>query len=171
MLEAPATDLVHALKYEGYRDLAEPMGAALARLDTTPVSAERTAATEEIVVPVPTTTHRLRMRGYNQAELLARRVAAARGLDLVPAVVRRGEGPSQTSLTPDERRRNVQGAFAAAVEAERLVRGAHAILVDDVLTTGATAGEAAVVLAELGAARVTLLAFARALPAAPRKAA
>jgi len=177
VLAPPAADLVHALKYEGWRDLAAPMGDAIAALVTStrapaadPFASSSKAAPPVAagVVPVPTTARRLRERGYNQAELLARRVARVTGVPLVPALARRGDRGSQTALTPSERRENVRGAFTPSLTAAR-VRGGHVLLVDDVLTTGATAGEAAEALVEAGAERVTLLAFARALPDAPQR--
>jgi ComF family protein len=163
VLEPPASDLAHALKYEGWPELADAMGRAMARLDLPKGAPRRT-----FVVPVPTTAKRRRSRGYNQAELLARQVAARRGWSLLLALARVGEAGSQTSLSPTERRENVRGAFAPAGDGSRKLAGAHVVLVDDVLTTGATASEAAETLAEMGADGVTLVAFARALPTGPR---
>ena len=164
VLEPPADDLVHALKYEGWSELAELMGGALAALDA-PGDGRYS-----VVVPVPTTARRMRRRGYNQAELLARRLAADRGLRLVHALERSGEGRSQTTLAPTERRENVRGVFAHVAGAAPHVSGADVLLVDDVLTTGATASSSATALASLGAASVTLVAYARALPSGPRQA-
>jgi ComF family protein len=167
VLAPPADDLVHALKYEGWQRLAGLMGDAVAALEPGRPEAVGPAAASgsgrSVVVPVPTTARRLRARGYNQADLLARRVAHVRGLPLAAALVRRDDHGSQTALAPTERRENVRGAFAPGHEAGR-IRGAHVLLVDDVLTTGATASEAALALMAAGAERVTLLAFARALP-------
>jgi ComF family protein len=157
VLEKPVEDLVHALKYEGWPELADTMGHELARLRLPDEDAS------SLVVPVPTTGKRRRQRGYNQAELLAERFAARTGRRLRRALVRRSEGRSQTSLTPAERRENVRGVFvASAVEGD--VAGARVLLVDDVLTTGATASEAASALVAMGASCVTLVSFARALP-------
>jgi predicted amidophosphoribosyltransferase len=111
----------------------------------------------------------MRRRGYNQAELLARRLAWERGLRLVHALERSGEGRSQTTLAPTERRENVRGVFAHVAGAAPHVSGADVLLVDDVLTTGATASSSATALASLGAASVTLVAYARALPSGPRQ--
>ncbi len=165
VLAPPADDLVHALKYEGWPELATVMGRELARLEVpmAPPTAPR------VVVAVPTTAGRLKRRGYNQAELLAKTVAEERRLPLRRALVRVSEGRSQTALTPTERRENVRGVFAPSSPREASVRGADVMLVDDVLTTGATAGEAASTLVDLGARSVTLLAFARALPSTPRR--
>jgi predicted amidophosphoribosyltransferase len=166
VLSPPVTDLVHALKYEGWPELASLMGDALGALEPPSPRSERA-----VVVPVPTTADRLRSRGYNQAELLAARLAGARGLPLELALRRPGGGHSQTSLTPSERRENVRGAFAPDECRRAQVAGADVLLVDDVLTTGATASEAAETLAGMGARSVTLVAFARALPTGPRGAA
>jgi len=165
VLEPPADDLVHALKYEGWPELADFMGEALARLDLPEIVSSGRSA----VVPVPTTSGRLRSRGYNQAELLARRLAEARHLPMYRAIQRTAEGRSQTSLAPAERRENVRGAFSRVPRAVRLIGGAHVVLVDDVLTTGATASEAAATLTNMGAATVTLVAFGRALASRPRR--
>lgn len=166
VLAPPADDLVHALKYEGWPELASVMGDALARLR---VSEPPSAGSRKVVVPVPTTEERMRSRGYNQAELLARRLAQVRDLPLYNALERPGARHSQTALTPAERRENVRSAFQAARDPAGPIQGAHVLLVDDVLTTGATASEAASVLAGMGAETVTLLTYGRALAEAPQK--
>jgi ComF family protein len=113
-----------------------------------------------VVVPVPTTERRVRERGYNQAALLAERVGRDLRIPVRRGLVRVPGGPSQTSLRAEARRENVRGVFRAGSAS---VADAHVLLVDDVLTTGATAGEAATVLRASGAATVVLLTFARAL--------
>jgi ComF family protein len=156
-LASPVEDLVHALKYEGWPELAGLMGAELAKVGLP--REDRSSS----VVPVPTTTKRKRRRGYNQAELLAECFARHTGRSVRRALVRRSAGRSQTALTPAERRENVRGVFAPSRSPEG-VAGARVLLVDDVLTTGSTASEAATTLASMGATCVTLVAFARALP-------
>ena len=160
VLAPPADTLVHALKYEGWRELAEPMAEAMAPapLPPCPPGVRRT------VMPVPTTAARVRGRGYNQALLLAEGVARRLGLDLVDGLRRTRGDVTQIALHPSERRANVKGVFVAREEAGSRLRGAHVLLVDDVLTTGATAVAAAMELARVGVSEVTLLTYARALP-------
>lgn len=169
-LLSPTSDLVHALKYEGWRELADFMGGRMAAAalapepETYPPTAWGAFAAAAVIVAVPTTARRQRSRGYNQAALLADVVAARLGRPVAHrALVRTTAGASQTTLSPQRRRENVRGAFAGGVEAPR-VRGRAVILVDDVLTTGATAVEAATALSAVGAGEVRLLTFGRALP-------
>lgn len=158
-LESPADVLVQALKYGGWRLAAGPMADRIApRLRTIVRSGPA------LLVPVPTTARRVRTRGYNQSRILAEALARRLHLDVVDALVRRPAASSQVALPMDERRANVSGAFEPGPDAHRIGALFHTILVDDVLTTGATAGAAAEALARLGAKRVTLAAFARALP-------
>jgi ComF family protein len=155
VLEEPAEALVHALKYGGWRGLAEPMGRRMARVCPLP---------EHVIVAVPTSAARVRRRGYNQAALLADAYARALGASRVDGLVRLREGPSQVSLPPDQRKSNVDGAFQAAPEAIPALRGRSVALVDDVLTTGSTAAAAACALERAGARGVIVVSFARALP-------
>ena len=164
-LDPPADDVVHALKYEGWPELAPWMAGDMAKLDI-PSSPARLGP---VVVPVPTTAERMRVRGYNQAVLLAEHFARLRSLTLDHVLRRVHSGPSQTSLHPSERRANVAGAFAVVEEAIAGWRGAHVLLVDDVLTTGATASVAAAALVEAGAGAVTLVTYARALSGGRRR--
>ncbi len=161
LLEGPARELVHAFKYEGWASLARPMAGWMARRalpDGPGGSGPR------VVTHVPTTRRRARRRGYDQARLLAEAYARAVGLPFRPLLLRAWGRRSQTGLHPDERRRNVRGAFQPAPGAGPHARAARIVLVDDVLTTGATAAEAAAALAGAGAVSVTLVTFARAWP-------
>src|SRR5690606_18920617 len=110
------------------------------------------------VTAVPTTERRRRERGYNQAEALAAAYARTTGRTSLQLLRRTSGSRTQTTLQPAARRANVAGAFAAVVDAS----GMHVILVDDVLTTGATAAECAGTLAAAGACCIRLITFARA---------
>lgn len=160
-LAPPADRLVHQLKYRGWRGLAPVLAERMAQL-VLPAQDRHAAA---ICVPVPTSTRRRRERGYNQAELLAEAFASLTGRRCIAALCRAGRQRTQTTLQPLARRANVAGAFAAAPGWLHELAGAHVILVDDVLTTGATAAECARALAATGACCISLVTFARALDA------
>lgn len=170
VLAPPADRLVHALKYEGWRELAGAMaermrGPAreLARALGGRGGEGNGPEDRPVVVPIPTTPRRRRSRGYNQAELLARALAPGLDLPLLHALHRVEEGATQVALGIGVRRANVRHAFRvhAASAGGRRPRGV--ILVDDVLTTGATAAEAAATLRSAGVERVGLVTFARTL--------
>lgn len=152
---APVSHDIIALKFHARFASAHALGELMAaRL------ALRPEPLPEWLVPVPLHASRLRLRGYNQALELARALAARLPLRLAPAVARRLRAtPEQTRLSSAQRRRNLRGAFA--VDAE--VRGRHVALLDDVVTTGATAAELARAMRAAGAARVEVWAAARAL--------
>jgi predicted amidophosphoribosyltransferase len=144
-----AREAVHALKYDGWPRAADAMAEAMRGLEplTGGVS----------LVPIPLGSRRMRARGYNQSAELARALAE-RGAGRVADCLRRSrETRTQTALTPDARRANVAGAFAAPAAAP-----AHCVLVDDVFTTGATLAAAAEALAASGARRIDAVTFARA---------
>ncbi|MGH7504872.1 MAG: ComF family protein, partial [Longimicrobiales bacterium] len=155
----PADRIVHQLKYRGWRALSGPMAERMASLRLP----EDVDVEARLVVAVPTTAVRLRERGYNQADLIAHAFARRTGRRVRSLLVRRGVSGSQTRLQPASRATNVAGTFAMAGD-ERLDR-VHLLLVDDVLTTGATALECARVLVEAGARCVSMITFARALDA------
>lgn len=154
-----AGPIVHALKYGGWTAVAEPMAARLARL-AWPADVERERAA---LVPVPLAAVRERERGFNQSALLARALAARWG---VPAwcdvLLRTRATESQTRLTPDQRRHNVSGAFRADAAARSRLHGAHIVLIDDVVTTGATLVACAAALVAGGARIVSFVTFGRA---------
>lgn len=149
----PASGMVRALKYGGVRLLTEPMGRHMVRAleGLQPVRAD-------CVVPVPMHRVRLRERGFNHAALLAGEVARALELPVCDALERVRNTPQQVRLDDAERRRNLEGAIAIREE----VTGRRVLLVDDVVTTGATAGACAGALLSGGAQAVILLCFAKA---------
>ena len=145
--------LVKKLKYNNRRDLAETM----AKLFHDVVSAEWDSF--DLVTAVPIHVNRLRERGYNQAAVFGRALAAGFGLPFdAGLLVQTRETVSQTTLHYHERLRNPKGAFAVTKGA--VLSGKRILLVDDVITTGATMKECAKVLKEAGAKRVVLLSFA-----------
>ncbi len=163
--DAAASHVLRALKYQGWVGVAEGIGARLARL-TWPadVVVERAA-----LIPVPLAPVKERARGYNQAAAIAAAVARAWGIPSWPSLLRRTrETPSQTRLTPGERLANVHRAFSLGAGAEARIRGRHLVLVDDVLTTGATLNACATVLFEAGARTLSYLTFGRARTSADR---
>jgi ComF family protein len=117
-------------------------------------------AAYDVIVPMPLHWRRRWQRGFNQSELLARVLGKRTGLPVANAVIRRKATAAQAGMTSAERRTNVAGAFQ--VRKRRFVEGRHVLLIDDVLTTGATAGACAAALKRAGARRVTVLTLARA---------
>src|SRR5687767_12356212 len=133
LLHPPADRIVHQLKYGGWHALGVPMAQSMLRVVW---PAEVTSEVTH-VVPVPTTAARRRERGYNQAERVAAAYARLRGLELLDCLRRQRASDSQTALQPLERAANVAGAFQLP-SAPACIRDQHVLLVDDVMTTGAT---------------------------------
>ncbi|MBX6330654.1 MAG: ComF family protein [Gemmatimonadaceae bacterium] len=151
--------IVHALKYGGWRAAAEGMADRMARLAWPRDVIEERAA----LVPVPLAPVRERERGYNQSALLAHALGARWHLPVWPRCLERTRATvSQTRLTPDQRRHNVSGAFRAAPGTAPRLRGAHIVLVDDVITTGATLVACATTLFDAGARIISIVTFGRA---------
>jgi ComF family protein len=153
--EGVARDAIHALKFRGKRALARPLAALIVEQ-----CADAVGGTAPALVPVPLARARQRERGFNQAGLIAEHVGAALALPVRPRWLARtrATGP-QTDLGAVERRANVRDAFAAV----SAVAGRHVVIVDDVLTTGATVAECARVVRAAGAVRVGVLTVARVL--------
>ena len=147
-MAGPARKAVHALKYGGVREVA----GVIARV----MEPMRSAAPFELSFPVPLHRSRVRSRGFNQADLILGSLGwpAARG-----QLRRNRKTRTQVGLHLRERRTNVSGAFSYAGPE---LTGKDVALIDDVITTGATANECAKVLRDHGARRVWVFAFARA---------
>lgn len=115
-----------------------------------------------VLVPVPLHRWRLWWRGFNQSALLAQHLANAIDVPLlIDGLIRRKPTASMRGLGRKARKRAVRGAFAIHPARKPAIRGAHVILIDDVLTTGATAHACARIVKRGGAARVSLISFAR----------
>ncbi len=152
-----ARELVHAYKYAGVRELAALFTDEIAAfLKTYGIRPNKTF----MLLPIPLHRSRLRERGFNQAELLARELGARLKLPVVPALGRKRATESQIDMESyAERRENVAGAFRISDPA--LVAGESIILVDDVSTSGATLAEAARVLRQAGAKTVWAMVIAK----------
>ncbi len=151
--EGRLRDLIHLFKYGGVETLAGPLGRML-------MLAYPRRQSFDLVVPMPMHWWRRWRRGFNQAQLLGAEVGRRAGVPVEKVVRRCRRTSSQAGLSRKQRRRNVEGAFA--VQRPERVRGKRVLLVDDVLTTGSTAGACARALKEAGAAYVAVLALARA---------
>ncbi len=163
-LDGGARDAVHALKYGGLPRIATDLAAVMVGLDVPGLDSG-------LLIPVPLGRARLRTRGYNQSERLARALGRRWGRPVVDLLVRTRDTAAQTALTPEARLANVAGAFAMR-NAECGMRNEgrpHSalerplVLVDDVFTTGATLAEAARALDQAGARTVSAVTFGRAV--------
>ena len=151
-----ARTLVHALKYQDRTDLAPAMGRWMARAGRELI--EQTDA----LIPVPLHWRRGWSRRYNQSGALARVIERQTGVKLLPEVLRRVRPTlQQIGLSRAQRASNVQGAFKVAAERQSEIQGRRVILVDDVLTSGATVDACARALLRAKAASVDVLVFAR----------
>jgi ComF family protein len=154
---------IHALKYQRREPLAVPLASLLAEEGARLLgfaADDPTGAPFDAIVPVPLHPARLTERGFNQAELLAAPCARRWQRPLLTRALRRIRPTRpQTDLDAVARRQNVAGAFAVAQPAA--IADRRLLLVDDVLTTGATVGAAARALARAGAASVGVLVLAR----------
>jgi predicted amidophosphoribosyltransferase len=162
---AQSTPLLAALKYQGWWGMADGMAERMLRFGGGLLEGIESPC----FVPVPLAAARLRERGFNQSAHLARALARRIGgtvLDDVLVRVRTTE--SQTQLTPAERRANVHDAFAVPAQRRVAIRGRELVLVDDVLTTGATLNACAVALLDGGASDIRYWTFGRARSDADR---
>jgi len=157
--DGPARTLVHRLKYSDRAELCRPIAAWMTR------AGADILADADLLTPVPLHALRLWRRQFNQAAALAREISRQTGKPCDLSILRRVKATSsQVGLSRAQRAENVQGAFRAAEGAT--VRGLNVVLIDDVLTSGATANASARALLRVGAKRVDVLVFARVVTAA-----
>lgn len=151
----PVRDALHALKYRGERRLVAPLAVALAdRWRTAGTPVDRIAA-------VPVHRSRRRQRGFDQAEELAEALGAALGIPVVRALERTGRTAALHGQDRSGRARTVEGVFRVRPRASGAIRGRRILLVDDIVTTGATLSGCACVLLDAGARSVAAIAVAR----------
>ncbi len=150
--DGPLRELIHLLKYGRVASLARPLAGFL-------VDAYPREQRFDAIVPMPLHWWRRWARGFNQSALLAKEVGRRLGVRVWNVARRKRAGPPQAGLTHARRRVNVAGAFTTT---RALPQGTRLLLLDDVLTTGATASACARALKRGGAAYVAVLALARA---------
>ena len=156
-----ARALVHAFKYSDRLDLAPMMGSWMRQ------AGRELLASADAMVPVPLHWRRLWGRRFNQAAALAKVISEASGVPAMLHVLeRRRATPQQVGLSRGERATNMQGAFSVTDAGKIDIRGKRLILVDDVLTSGATVDHCSRTLLRAGAASVDVLVFARVVEAA-----
>ncbi len=159
--------LVHRFKYNGHFFLSGLLGEMLAATLQDPRLADVGSGEDEddewVLVPVPLHPKRLREREFNQADELCRQLTRSHGLKTVNALRRTRYTRRQAMLDRSERLKNLRGAFVISprIRQRKEIHGRRVLLVDDVLTTGATASECAQVLSEAGALKVVVITAVR----------
>jgi ComF family protein len=146
---------LHALKYDGGRRLVEPLGAALAE------RWRRAGAGGDLVTWVPVHPSRRRERGFDQAELLARAMAERVALPTARCLERRSRTVAQHALDQGQRARNIGGAFVVPPDVRPPLAGRWIVIVDDLVTTGATLSGCARALEGARVAAVSAITVAR----------
>lgn len=150
--KASTRELIYDLKYRGYPMIGEEMGALIARRYQPAGFFEGVDA----IIPVPLTRRRRWQRGYNQSEMLARGIREVTGLPILTDVLKRTSFKgSQTKRNQWERRENVDGVFRLVRPDD--IRGKHILLIDDIITTGATIVACADELCKAGNVKISVL--------------
>ena len=159
--EWPWSDLLARFKFQQQTGLAEPLAAVLRQAP----GVAQLVAKADWAVPVPASRQRLAARGYNPALLLAQGLFSRQARQVLPdALLRPKDAPPQCSLERAERLRRVRHAFTANPAHLPALQGRHVLLVDDVMTTGATLRAAATALLQAGAGQVSAVVLARTPP-------
>jgi ComF family protein len=150
LYEGVLAEAIHQFKFHGLKRLSAPLGSLLTNLDIPPADG---------ILPVPLTIKGLRERGFNQSFLISRIISRETKVPLIMDILlKKKETPPQIGLSAKERRANLKNAF----EVRGDVKGFRILLVDDVITTGATITECSKELLKAGAKEVIAIALARA---------
>lgn len=157
LYEGALKELIHLFKYRSRISLSRLLGRLMA--DYLKENRELLSAID-VITYVPLSARRLRTREFNQSKVLALKIAEWSGIPVVDALAKRAHTRPQNELSRDERLANLSGAFEAKEEA---AKGKNILLIDDVMTTGATFDECAKALKKSGAKGVACLALARGL--------
>lgn len=153
--EGPLREAIHAFKFQGRKDV----GRTLVRMLKN--SVVPLGPLFDVIVPMPVTEKRLKERGFNQSYIIGEEIATMTDKPLIYSVLRKvRDTRDQYTLSKDERKRNIRGAFAV-VHGQRDISRKNVLLVDDLYTTGNTAAEAASALRRAKATSVVLFALAR----------
>lgn len=150
--EGVLKESIHLLKFKGIKRLSSPLCRLLSDISVPETDG---------IIPVPMHPKRLKQRGFNQTAVIGHRLSKKIKAPLMPDVlIKVKDTPPQTDITGKERLKNVRNAFAA----EKKINGLNLLLVDDVITTGATVRECSQTLLEAGAKSVVVIAIARSMP-------
>ncbi len=149
-----AREIVHLFKYADGLHLGVLMAQAMAR------SGVQLLDHADVLIPIPLHWSRIFKRQYNQAHILAQHISAISGVPALPHILKRARRtPPQIGLTRAQRAKNVENAFSIPPRFANSIKGKRIVLIDDVLTTGATLNEAARLLRKAGAEHVDVLVF------------
>lgn len=151
--ESRFREMIYALKYRHKKELGVFLGGLLGEKI-------KESVRPDAIIPLPLHPRRERERGYNQAVMIARGISGESGVPVLEHIVRRTKNnPSQTGLTLEQRQKNVSDIFV--LEEEGTLEGKHILLVDDVITTGATLSSCLLKLNEIPRLRVSVACLAR----------
>lgn len=148
--EDPLKEAIHILKFKGIKRVARPLGQLLRHLELPEA---------DVIIPVPVGLHGLRLRGFNHCYYVGKELSGITGVPMDSRLLyKQKETPPQVGLSASARKINLRGAFAM----KEKLSGERVLLLDDVITTGATMNECAKTLRRAGASEVTAVSLARA---------
>jgi ComF family protein len=157
--EGVAKEMVRRFKFADHLPMAKPMARMMRQ------AGAELIAEADLIVPTPSHRWRLLQRRFNQSALLAQELSGSIGLPMAFDLLQKKKATApQTHLTKAQRRENISGAFSVGKEQRFRLEGKRVLLIDDVITTGATANAASRILLRAGAGAVDILAFAMVVP-------